>query len=290
MENDNKLRNKNIETYTDDMVKAIESDKGGLIKKIIHEEEQHEAEKKNLSPGSKRNRLFMLISIALIFLAVVVLAFFVFINNNINTVSIAPQASSIIFTDRTDFKAIDGQNKDKISAIVFDEANNTKVKIGGVEGIYLTEANKVIGFKRLNALLKGNLNNDQLSLISDNFLLGTFKSGVSSISPNIGELFMLLKVRSFPEIFPVMRSWETKMFLDLHGFFGVGITPETNYLLTKSFEDGIVKNKNARILRDNDGKIVLMYVFIDDSSIIITNFEAATGEVILRLASSQIKK
>ena len=30
---DNKLKNKNVETYTADMVKAIESDKGGLIKK-----------------------------------------------------------------------------------------------------------------------------------------------------------------------------------------------------------------------------------------------------------------
>ena len=28
MENDNKLKNKNVETYTADMVKAIESDKG----------------------------------------------------------------------------------------------------------------------------------------------------------------------------------------------------------------------------------------------------------------------
>jgi hypothetical protein len=42
MENENKLKNKNIKTYTDEMVKAIESGEGGMIKKIIHEEEQHE--------------------------------------------------------------------------------------------------------------------------------------------------------------------------------------------------------------------------------------------------------
>ena len=87
-----------------------------------------------------------------------------------------------------------------------------------------------------------------------------------------------------------MQNWESKMLYDLHGFFGVKLSPETNYLFTKSFEDGIVANKNARILRDNNGQIVLMYVFADDNSIVITNSENAVSEIILRLNSSQIKK
>ena len=44
-----------IETYAEDMAQVLENDKGGLIKKIIHEEEEHEAEKRNLSPQSKKN-------------------------------------------------------------------------------------------------------------------------------------------------------------------------------------------------------------------------------------------
>ena len=83
MEKENKLKNKNVETYARDMVKAIESDKGGLIKKIIHEEEKHEAEKINLSPKSRKNRLFMFISIMLIFLALTVLVFLAFWNDYI---------------------------------------------------------------------------------------------------------------------------------------------------------------------------------------------------------------
>ena len=287
---DNKLKNKNVKTYTADMVKAIESDKGGLIKKIIHEEEEHEAEKVNLSPSSKKNRAFMFISFVLIVIALAVLIFLAFFNNKINTVSIVPQATSIIFTDQTDFTPIDGLTKEKIAETISNEANNTKIKVGGIDGIYLTENKKVIGFNRFNTLLKNNLTANQLALISDNFLLGAFKSGLSSISPNVGDLFMLLKVRSFSDIFPVMQSWESKMLYDLHGFFGVALSSETNYLFTKSFEDGIVANKNARILRDNNGQIVLMYIFADDNSIIITKSENAVSELILRLNSSQIKK
>jgi len=287
---ENKLKNKNVETYTADMVKAIESDKGGLIKKIIHEEEEHEAEKVNLSPGSKKNRAFMFISITLIILALGVLVFFAFFDEKINVIEIAPQAVPIIFTDQTDFIPIDGLIKDKIAETTSNQANNTKVKVGGINAIYLTENKKVIGFDRFATLMKSNLTTDQLKLISNNFLLGAFKSGLSSISPNIGDLFMLLKVKSFADIFPIMQSWENKMLYDLHGFFGVKLSPETNYLFTKSFENGIVSNKNARILKNNNGNIILMYVFADDNSIIITNSEIAVNETILRLNSSKIKK
>lgn len=294
---ENKLKNKNVETYTADMVKAIESDKGGLIKKIIHEEEEHEAEKVNLSPGSKKNRIFMFVSVTLIILALAVLVFFAFFNKKINVIEIIPQAISVIFTDQTDFIPVDSLTKEKIAETISNQANNTKVKIGGVNGIYLTENKKIIEFDRFATLMKSNLTTDQLELISDNFLLGVFKSGLSpsqmagkSVSPNIGDLFMLLKVKSFAEIFPIMQSWESKMLYDLHGFFEVKLSPETNYLFTKSFGDGIVANKNARILKNNDGKIVLMYIFADNNSIIITNSENAISEVILRLNSSKIKK
>ena len=281
---DNKLKNKNVETYTADMVKAIESDKGGLIKKIIHEEEEHEALKKELSPDSKKNRAFMFISIILIILALAALVFLIFLNQKINTVPIMPQFSSIIFADQTNFLPVDGLTKEKIAETISNQANNTKVKTGGMEGIYLTENQKVIGFKQFATFMKSNLTTDQLSLISDNFLLGVLNE------KNTKDLFMFLKVKSFSDIFPVMQNWESKMLYDLHGFFGVKLSPETNYLFTKSFKDGIVANKNARILRDNNGQIVLMYVFADDNSIVITNSENAVSEIILRLNSSQIKK
>ncbi len=304
MEKDNKLKNKNVKTYTSDMVQAIESDKGGLIKKIIHEEEAHEAEKVNLSPSSKRNRLFMLISFLLIFLAFIILLFLAFSSKNLNTVPVAQQFTSIIFADQTDFKAIDGLNKDQIFSTILNQVANTDIKAGGVEGIYLTENKKVIGFKEFITLLKTNFSMDQINLVSDNFLLGALNSVAKPVASTDGStlptdkntktldkgLFILLKVRSFTDIFPVMQVWEDKMLYDLSSLFKVNISPDTNYLFTKDWEDGVVSNKNARILRDKNGNIVLMYVFLNDSSLLITNSEAATNEVILRLNSSQIKK
>jgi hypothetical protein len=104
------------------------------------------------------------------------------------------------------------------------------------------------------------------------------------------DFFILLKVRSTADIFNALRAWEGKMFFDLHGFLGINISSDTNYLLTKEFQDGIVENKNARILYDKMSKIVLMYIFADDNSVIITNAQNSAREIMLRLAGSQTKQ
>lgn len=280
---ENKLKAKNVQTYTADMAKVLESGEGGVIKKIIHEEEEHEMLKTNLSPKSRKNRLFMFVSILLLFLAVALLTFLFLSRQKINTVPVAPKAASLIFTDQTEFKAVDGFSRDQLIQTILGQVAGTKVKIGGVDAIYLTEKERVIGLKRFIELIKGSINLKQ-GFINDNFLLGAFNTASSK------DFFILLKISSFADAFPVLRAWEDKMLYDLNSFFGVNITPDTNYLFTKDWQDGIVGNKNARILKDNDGRIVLMYVFINDSSVIVTNSGLATDEVILRIASSQIKK
>ncbi|MFA5827175.1 MAG: hypothetical protein WC839_01590 [Candidatus Paceibacterota bacterium] len=502
MEEDNKIKNKSIKTYTQDMVKALEGDKVGLIKKIIHEEEQHEAEKRNLSPESKKNKLLILMSSVFVALALVLIIFLTFFYKNNNSVFVTPEASSIIFNDQTDFAVIDGFSKDKIVEAVLNRVKNTKIKIGEVEGIYLTENKKVIDFNRFFTLVEGSLTVDQINSINNNFLLGVvnntglvkndinsffisknphtivapittpepvsvtptpvttiegkpmtlnssafFKTGtaefidadakdkakvtignfldgvdfstskisvvgtysverpwikndeiaetrrklgmdilneiliekytpdeiskitiessargvsvkdthteeetkamtsselkdainstqgiqyyiqaktkpeivpvvVSAVpvadttnsdttkidttvssttdsSSNVTsslDFFILLKVKSLAEVFPTMVSWESKMFYDLKGFFNINLTPETEYLLTKEWVDDIVVNKNARVLYDDNGKVVLMYVYADDNSVIITNAGNAVREVVLRLNSSKVKK
>jgi len=94
-------------------------------------------------------------------------------------------------------------------------------------------------------------------------------------------------VRSATDIFDSLRTWEPNILTDLHGFLGTKIGSDTSYLFTKDFTDSIIENKNARILYDNNNNIILMYIFADDNSVIITDSENAAHEIILRLASAQ---
>jgi len=283
MEEKNKTGHKIAETYAKDMAEVLENDKEGLVKKIIHQEEEHEIDKKNLSPESKKNKLFMFFSFLFISLALIILFFFLFKKEN-NTVLVPKQFIPIIFNDQSVALEVSGLKKEEIILAVFNEINTTKVKKGGIEGIYLTENKQIIGLRHFISLIQSNfIPGDNTFFVKDNFLLGV----ANDESKNF---FILLKVRSAFDIFDTLRAWERKMFIDLHGFFGISISADINYLRTKEFQDGIIENKNARILYDKDNKVVLMYIFADDNSIIITDSQNAAHEIILRLASSQKKQ
>ena len=290
MEKDNKIKNVIVETYAEDMAKVLENDTEGLVKKIIHGEEEHEAEKMNLSPESKKNKVFLFVSVLLVILSLLTLSFF-FFSKEINTVPIEKQFVPIIFNDQSAFLEVLGFKKDEIIQTVLSEVNTTSVKDGGIEGIYLTENKRIIGLRRFISVIKSSFAPDvNPLLVEDNFLMGVVNSKTGETRMMGEGFFVLLKVRSTADIFDSLRAWEGKMFFDLHGFLGINLSSETNYLLTKDFEDGIVENKNARILHDKDGKIVLMYVFADENSVIITNSQPAVHEIMLRLASASKKQ
>lgn len=113
---------------------------------------------------------------------------------------------------------------------------------------------------------------------------------ITSIYNKGTDIFILLNTGEGKDIFAQMRNWENKMFSDLHDIFGIPLSLNTGYLLTKNFEDGIVQNKNARILRDGSGGIVMMYVYIDNDTLVITNTEEGAKEIIFRVNSSKVKK
>lgn len=285
------VKNKSIETYAEDMAKVIEGNQGELIKKIIHEQELHELEKKNLSPKSKQNRIFIGVGFLLLFITLGIFIFLGFFRNKINLVEISTPMSPIIFTDRNYFQDIGNLNRDSIILSIVNQVRNTEVKVGGVEAIYLTIDGRVIGLRNFLELIKSNFSIPPAPLIADNFLVGSFRSSAINGADEVdSNLFFLFKSKSFVDGFQSMRGWEGKMFNDLHGFFNVDISSATKELLSKDFVDGRISNKNARILYDNNGQIVLMYVFADENSIVISNSEGAIDEVILRLSSSQISK
>ena len=280
MEKDNQVKNKIVQTFAEDMAQVLEDDKSGLVKKIIHGEEEREKEKMEISPESKKNKLFMLVSFLFILVALGTILFFT-LNKEIRTVPVEEQFVPIIFNDKSTFFEVKDFKKEEIEQTVFNEVIGAEVKEGGVEGIYLTINKKIIGLREFLSLTQSSLSLNEF--VSDKFLLGAIKGETD-------DFFILIQVRSSADIFPDLHTWEGKMFLDMHEFFGVEVAAETKYLLNKDFEDGIIQNKNARILRDIEGKIVMMYIFADDNSIIITDSENSAREIMLRLASSRVKK
>jgi len=277
-----------VETDAEDMAGVIGSDAGGIVKKIIQGEEEKEMEKRNLSPESKKNKIFLYVGVVFWIVALILASFLLF-RKNTNTIAVQQQFVPLIFNDQITPLEISGLKKDDITQAVLNEINNTKVKPLGLEGIYLTENKQNIGLRRFLTLIDSHLTLDSnTTFISDNFLLGVVKNQANDDTNSGTGFFMLIKVRSATDIFDSLRAWEPNMLNDLHGFLGMSANSTNNYLFTKNFEDGIIDNKNARILYDQNGNIVLMYIFADDNSVVVTDSQNAAQEIMLRLASAQI--
>ncbi len=283
MEQEEQPKIKSVETYTDDMVKVLESDKGSTIKKIIQEEEERERQKKNLSPESLRNRIFMIAGMVLLVLALGAMVFATFLGEKAGIVPLQAPFGTAIFVDKNSFNETKDLSAKDTSSLLNAKISEADVKAGGIEGIFLTNNGRNISFGNLNSILKWGFPSSGVSSITD-FLIGVY-NGTSGKDP-----LVLLKVSSLDDIFGSMRAWEGTMLSDLSGMFGINITAENKYLLTENFQDGIIENKNARVLYDNNGNIVLMYVFADDNSVIITNGISAVDEVLSRLSGAKVAK
>jgi hypothetical protein len=89
---------------------------------------------------------------------------------------------------------------------------------------------------------------------------------------NTGKPFILIKLKSFEQAFPGMLEWEGNLREDLLPLF---ISSENliNISSENKFEDITIANKDARVLRDNNGNTVLLYTFIDSEMVLITSDE-----------------
>ena len=295
--NENEYEKKNevgrVKTFAEDMASTLESGTEGLVKKVIHGEEKHEAERKNLSPESTKNELFMIIGFLLILAALITVVFFL-PTPNTSTVPVEKQFTPLIFNDRVSLIAVDGLGKEKIPQKILHELSLLSLKDGGVGGGYLTINKSPVGLRKFLEITEAKFVPGDARLVDENFLLGVIKNEKNELPKPDRDFFLLMKINSLADVFDSIHAWESKMFADLYGFLGITLSPETGYLLTKDFEDGIIENKNARILYSSNGdlrgEVVMMYVMVDDSYIIITSSEKAVEEIIRRLASGKIKK
>lgn len=289
MENSDPTKIPKVQTYADDMVGVIQDGGEGLVKKIIEEQAQQEHIKRSMVAQSRKNKWYMFFSVLVVLLAIAgVMALLMYKKSN-ETVDVVPQATPVLFVDKTELLEVAGQDRQRIAGSVRGLVHATELGAGKIRDISITENNQPIGLERFLTLTEGSFPIARTDLVR-NFFIGVLGRNTGVEQGTGGELFFLLKVISLNDVFPTMRFWEKKMFGDLYEFFGIDITPETSYLLTKDFEDGVVENKNARILYDNNRNIVFAYVFIDDNTIVLATTPLPVREVILRLTYGEVRK
>lgn len=88
--------------------------------------------------------------------------------------------------------------------------------------------------------------------------------------------YMIMEGSNFEELFGGLLRWETTMNRDLSPLFGpdLGLTPRVitgNLIDDSQFTDEVIMNRTARVLYDNNEQEVLVYVFIDKTTVIVAS-------------------
>lgn len=119
---------------------------------------------------------------------------------------------------------------------------------------------------------------------------GSFERAITEIAlggTGIAEPFLILKVTDFDTAFAGLLRWEASMSSDLAPLFGEPVTetldPQArtaNGTSRAFFVDAIVANRSSRILYDGLGLERLVYVFVDQQTILITTNRAAVDRLV----------
>lgn len=102
------------------------------------------------------------------------------------------------------------------------------------------------------------------------------------------EIFFLLRPDDFGIAYSEMLNWESALGGDMAVFF-----PELQTHLGTNpsvFSDETYKNKDVRVIRNNSGKIVLLYGFIDRNTLVITANEKIFEAILNKYNQSKLAR
>lgn len=204
---------------------------------------------------------------------------------------------SIIFAD--DEKEFDianlssGQILNEIDII----KNSADLTIGRIRNIFIAESfideNGLERKKFVSSSDFLNLINAQISTSFLRSLSPAFMVGAHIFDGN--QPFLIFKTNFYENAFAGMLGWEKNIIDDLFPLFktpteettSAGAVTNTSAFEPTIFSDLVIKNKDARALKSADGKIILLYSFIDKNTIVITTNENTFSEILTRFASSR---
>ncbi len=275
-----------LHTYAGDMAQTLRDQKGSLIKIAIAEQHKREADEQDLSAATPKNRFFMIAGILLVALAIIAVIF-VFISKS---GTVAPEQSnvapSLIFADSQKEINTTDLTLDKVFLSATSEVQSQTIKLNTIEQAYFTAetpaGKQILGTPDFFKLIRASTSPRLLRSLGS-----TFMFGVHAYDGN--QAFILFTTNSREDTLSGMLAWEDKLFDDTYQLFGIDIT-DKGYLFSKKFEDAIVQNKDARVIRDANGKIVLMYLFPTDNTLIITNGQNALQEVFTRIQDLKVAR
>lgn len=257
---------KSLRTYQGDVEEAI-SKNNFSASSILIAEQKRKIEKKIEPEGEKtsiiRNGYFLIAGSIMLFLGILTVVTILYVRSRQAVVVEQSTKTLITFTEEKQIKVASSTRESLLADIVV-EKNSFKLPANSV--LYLNTVNSSLSTEKSDKILS--LIAPQMPSALVRSLDGEYMLGVYSFGAN--EIFIILKSNDFSNSYSGMLKWEKDAVEDIGKLFS--ISTEAKYARDE-FKDEALRNKDLRILQDENKRTVLLYSFIDKNTILITSNE-----------------
>lgn len=268
---------KTLRTYAGDMAEAVREQQGSVIKVAIAEEKKRQQEHEALSPTSKVNLILLVSGIGFVLVAALVV-WYLETHRHLGPTVEPTTTNETTVLPADQLKTLSATTKEELYRI-FQDAGKTEAPEGAITLFTVTNpaSNTTLSGQDILNFLEAGVSASFTRSITGPASIG-FATHAKTNVP-----FLLLKINSYDSALIGMLGWERKLLDDLYQLFGISITTDRNYLFESKFQDTIIQNRDARILKDKEGKTVLVYIYLNTSSILLTTDETIIPDILARL-------
>jgi|SRR3989344_6034718 len=290
---------KTIRTYKSDVVEEMKKQKSSLTSMVLAEKDKQQKQGKFVPKVKPNKKIFILLGGTFLILVIGFVGYS-FVKPNPNTggenqeITIQ-QISTLILPNYKREIYVDRVKRDNIINALQKEKQETSIPLGYVIQFFLTTEDKTKSFviedepdyKLLITTesffdgIESKIPNSLIRNLEQEFIIGYH----SSLGNNP---FLILKVKSYNNVFAGMLEWEKTMYRDLSPVF---VKDDSKISLDNNpFQDIVVSNRDVRAILNSSGKIEFAYSFPNPETLIITNNETTLQELYRRVTNARLER
>ncbi|MCX6755851.1 MAG: hypothetical protein NTX85_00710 [Candidatus Nomurabacteria bacterium] len=279
-----------LHTYESDMADAVREQEGTVIKIALAEKARRENEEivVETKKAFSMNIFYVIGGIFLVALAIWGTIFLIQKGKEASQVSQPKiQIETLVHGDSQtllDVTAITNKN-DMATAII--NASKGEVKNNKIASIIpITTVNgvsQIMDTPTFLNLLGVNMPGALSRSLDNSFMIGVYNNNAKN------HLFIILKTNDYNQSFAGMLSWESNILSDMFTLFQTDVSIGSQSIFETPWSDKIIENKDSRVLRDENGKELLTYMFLGKDKLVITDDQDSIREILVRLVTQNIK-
>ena len=279
-----------LHTYESDMADAVREQEGTVIKIALAEKARRENEE--IAVVTKKafsmNIFYVIGGIFLIALSIWGTIFLIQKGKEASQVSQPKtQIETLVHGDSQILLDVTGitNKSDMVNAII--NASKGEVKNKNIESIIPITTNngapQVMDTPTFLNVLGVNMPGPLLRSLDNGFMIGVYNNNAKN------HLFIILKTNDYNQSFAGMLSWESNILSDMFTLFQTDVSTGSQSIFETPWSDKIIENKDSRVLRDENGKELLTYMFLGKDKLVITDDQDSIREILVRLVTQNIK-